>query len=52
MRPTKPFDFTDQVAIVTGAGSRIDGEIGNGRTISILPTRQGAMVALVDFNMA
>lgn len=74
MSPTKAFDFTDQVAIVTGAGSRmpgtgplsflfslhlpgllsmtnnIVGEIGNGRATAILLARQGAKVALVDYN--
>lgn len=46
----KAFDFTDEVALVSGAGSRLDGEIGNGRATSILLARQGAKVALLDLN--
>ncbi|KAJ5604871.1 hypothetical protein N7510_010025 [Penicillium lagena] len=38
----KAFDFTGEVAIVTGAGSRMSGEIGNGRATAILLARQGA----------
>ncbi|PMD49702.1 NAD(P)-binding protein [Hyaloscypha bicolor E] len=48
--PYEPFDFTGEVAIVTGAGSRMVGEIGNGRATAILLARQGAKVALVDFS--
>ncbi|KAL3435087.1 hypothetical protein BDV09DRAFT_185359 [Aspergillus tetrazonus] len=47
----EPFDFTGEVAIVTGAGSRLAGEIGNGRATAILLARQGAKVALVDYNV-
>lgn len=36
------------VAIVTGAGSRASGGIGNGRATSVLLAREGARVALVD----
>jgi NAD(P)-dependent dehydrogenase (short-subunit alcohol dehydrogenase family) len=43
-----PFRLDGDVAIVTGAGSRLQGEIGNGRAISILLARQGAKVALFD----
>lgn len=50
MTPPEAFDFTGEVAIVSGAGSRMDGEIGNGRATAILLARQGARVALVDFN--
>ncbi|KAH6662501.1 hypothetical protein B0J14DRAFT_286863 [Halenospora varia] len=51
MSPPPPaFDFHGEVAIVTGAGSRMAGEIGNGRATAILLARQGAKVALVDFN--
>ncbi|KAL5334619.1 hypothetical protein BJX70DRAFT_411164 [Aspergillus crustosus] len=46
----EPFSFTDEVAIVTGAGSRMSGEIGNGRATAILLARQGAKVVLVDYN--
>ncbi|KAF8858711.1 NAD(P)-binding protein [Acephala macrosclerotiorum] len=44
------FDFSGEVAIVTGAGSRMAGEIGNGRATAILLARQGAKVALLDYN--
>ncbi|KAI1841925.1 hypothetical protein JX266_011895 [Neoarthrinium moseri] len=50
MAPSEAFNFTGEVTIVTGAGSRMDGEIGNGRATAILLARQGARVALVDFN--
>jgi len=43
-----PFRLDGDVAIVTGAGSRLPGEIGNGRAISILLARQGAKVGLLD----
>jgi len=49
-QPSRAFDFSDEVALVSGAGSRLDGEIGNGRATSILLARQGAKVALVDLN--
>ncbi|KAK0465946.1 uncharacterized protein EV420DRAFT_1261209 [Desarmillaria tabescens] len=52
VRPTFCSNFTaaSQVAIVTGAGSRMSGEIGNGRATAILLARQGAKVALLDSN--
>ena len=37
-----------KVAIVTGAGSRAPGGIGNGRAAAVLFAREGARVALVD----
>jgi NAD(P)-dependent dehydrogenase (short-subunit alcohol dehydrogenase family) len=37
-----------RVAIVTGAGSRVPGGIGNGRATSVLLAREGARVALLD----
>ena len=40
-----------KVAIVTGAGSSAEG-IGNGRAAAILLARNGAKVALLDFNEA
>jgi NAD(P)-dependent dehydrogenase (short-subunit alcohol dehydrogenase family) len=46
----RAFNFEGQIALVTGAGSRMDGEIGNGRASAILLARQGAKVALVDYN--
>lgn len=62
------FDFNGEVAIVSGAGSRmagksmakshlqsdvnsLAGEIGNGRATSIVLSRQGAKVALLDNNV-
>ncbi|KAJ5291630.1 hypothetical protein N7478_000881 [Penicillium angulare] len=51
MAVKQPFDFTGEVAIVTGAGSRMAGEIGNGRATAILLARQGAKVALLDYNV-
>ncbi|KAL7895426.1 hypothetical protein HDV63DRAFT_396119 [Trichoderma sp. SZMC 28014] len=50
MAYTRAFNFAGDVAIVTGAGSRFNGEIGNGRAAAILLARHGARVALVDFN--
>ncbi|KAL1635314.1 hypothetical protein SLS56_001737 [Neofusicoccum ribis] len=50
MTPPRAFNFTGDVAIVTGAGSRMDGEIGNGRASAILLARHGAKVALLDLN--
>lgn len=41
--------FQDQVAIISGAGSRGNG-IGNGRAMAILLAREGAKVVLVDAN--
>ncbi|MEM7080776.1 MAG: SDR family NAD(P)-dependent oxidoreductase [Pseudomonadota bacterium] len=40
-------DFSDQVAIVTGAGAKDDG-IGNGRATALLLARRGARVVCVD----
>lgn len=37
-----------KVAIVTGAGSQVDGGIGNGRAAAVLMAREGARVLLVD----
>ncbi|KAJ7637338.1 hypothetical protein DFH06DRAFT_1099887 [Mycena polygramma] len=51
MPPPPAFSFDGDVAIVTGAGSRLAGEIGNGRATAILLARQGAKVALVDYNL-
>ncbi|KAK8129175.1 hypothetical protein PG999_001555 [Apiospora kogelbergensis] len=51
MSAPRAFDFTGDIAIVTGAGSRMDGEIGNGRATAILLARAGAKVALLDFNV-
>ncbi|KAK5209490.1 hypothetical protein LTR41_005026 [Exophiala xenobiotica] len=49
--PPRAFSFDGEVAIVTGAGSRLAGEIGNGRATAILLARQGAKVALLDLNV-
>ncbi|KAI1366216.1 hypothetical protein F5Y08DRAFT_327435 [Xylaria arbuscula] len=51
MAPPRALDFTGDVAIVTGAGSRMDNEIGNGRATAILLARHGAKVALLDINV-
>ncbi|KAI0810132.1 hypothetical protein GGR55DRAFT_695357 [Xylaria sp. FL0064] len=51
MAPPRAFDFTGEVAIVTGAGSRMHNEIGNGRATAILLARHGAKVSLVDFSV-
>ncbi|KAI1742795.1 hypothetical protein F4680DRAFT_411755 [Xylaria scruposa] len=51
MAPKRALDFTDDVAIVTGAGSRMNNEIGNGRAAAILLARHGAKVALIDLNI-
>jgi NAD(P)-dependent dehydrogenase (short-subunit alcohol dehydrogenase family) len=37
-----------KVAIVTGAGSRVPGGIGNGRAAAVLMAREGARVTLAD----
>ncbi|KAI1329290.1 hypothetical protein F5Y16DRAFT_409223 [Xylariaceae sp. FL0255] len=50
MSTPRAFDFSGEVAIVTGAGSRLVGEIGNGRATAILLARQGAKIALVDLS--
>jgi len=49
-QPPRAFDLSDEVALVSGAGSRLSGEIGNGRATSIVMARQGAKVALLDHN--
>ncbi|KAF9886283.1 hypothetical protein FE257_011896 [Aspergillus nanangensis] len=48
--PPQAFGFAGEVAIITGAGSRMAGEIGNGRATAILLARQGAKVVLLDYN--
>ncbi|KAL1847804.1 hypothetical protein Daus18300_013846 [Diaporthe australafricana] len=45
------FNFDGDVAIVSGAGSRMQGEIGNGRATAVLLARHGARVALLDNNL-
>ncbi|KAK1225312.1 hypothetical protein PQX77_011730 [Marasmius sp. AFHP31] len=49
--PPAPFQLHGAVAIVSGAGSSLPGEIGNGRATAIVLARQGAKVALLDFNL-
>lgn len=46
----RPYDFSDEVAIVTGAGSRMKGEAGNGSATAMLIARYGGRVAIVDRN--
>jgi NAD(P)-dependent dehydrogenase (short-subunit alcohol dehydrogenase family) len=41
-----------KVAIVTGAGSRVDDGVGTGRAASVLFAREGARVLLVDIDPA
>ncbi|RYO83145.1 hypothetical protein DL766_004659 [Monosporascus sp. MC13-8B] len=48
MPPPRAFDFTGEVAIVTGAGSRMKGEVGNGSATAVLLARHGARVAIMD----
>lgn len=45
---TREPELEGQVAVVTGAGSRVPGGIGNGRAAAILLARAGAQVMLVD----
>ncbi|EMC99257.1 hypothetical protein BAUCODRAFT_146222 [Baudoinia panamericana UAMH 10762] len=49
--PPTAFDLHGEVALVTGAGSRMSGEVGNGRATAIVLARQGAKIALVDYNI-
>ncbi|ESK94090.1 short-chain dehydrogenase reductase sdr [Moniliophthora roreri MCA 2997] len=49
--PPLAFQLHGDVAIVSGAGSQMSGEIGNGRAIAIVLARQGAKVALLDNNI-
>ncbi|KAK1226673.1 hypothetical protein PQX77_010352 [Marasmius sp. AFHP31] len=49
--PPAPFQLHGAVAIVSGAGSSLPGEIGNGRATSIVLARQGAKLALLDSNL-
>ncbi|POS78342.1 hypothetical protein DHEL01_v203272 [Diaporthe helianthi] len=51
MTTPRGFDFAGEVAIVSGAGSRMPGEIGNGRATAVLLARHGAKVALLDLNL-
>ncbi|KAG6358503.1 hypothetical protein INS49_014387 [Diaporthe citri] len=51
MTPPRAFDFAGDVAIVSGAGSRMPGEIGNGRATAVLLARHGAKVMLLDNNL-
>lgn len=44
----KLYDFSDEVAVVTGAGSRMKGEVGNGSATAVLIARYGGRVAIVD----
>ncbi|KAK7032033.1 hypothetical protein VNI00_013401 [Paramarasmius palmivorus] len=50
--PPSAFQLHGDVAIVSGAGSQLGGEIGNGRATAIVLARQGAKVALLDNNLA
>ena len=46
----RPYDFSDEVAIITGAGSRMKGEVGNGSATAVLIARYGGRVAIIDRN--
>ncbi|KAL0576950.1 hypothetical protein V5O48_005021 [Marasmius crinis-equi] len=48
---TPAFQLHGDVAIVSGAGSSLPGEIGNGRATAIVLARQGAKVALLDYKL-
>lgn len=48
MSPPRLYDFSDEVAIITGAGSRMKGEVGNGSATAVLISRYGGRVAIVD----
>ncbi|GAB1317009.1 Putative oxidoreductase YhdF [Madurella fahalii] len=51
MSPPRAFDFEGAVAIVTGAGCRMKGELGNGSATAVLLARHGARVAVLDRNL-
>lgn len=44
----RAFDFSGEVAIVTGAGCRMKNELGNGSATAVLLARHGARIAVVD----
>lgn len=46
--PPRAFDFTGEVAIITGAGSRMKDEVGNGSATAVLIARHGGKIAIVD----
>ena len=48
MLPPRAFDFSGEVAIVTGAGCRMKNELGNGSATAVLLARHGARVVIVD----
>ena len=48
MSSHKLYDFSDEVAVITGAGSRLKGEVGNGSATAVLIARYGGRVAIVD----
>ncbi|KAJ4351632.1 uncharacterized protein N0V89_006975 [Didymosphaeria variabile] len=50
-KPMNRFRNKTLISAFIGAGSRMDGEIGNGRATAILLARHGAKVALLDFNV-
>lgn len=51
MSPRRLYDFSNEVAIVTGAGSRPKGEVGNGGAAAASITRHGGCVAIVDHDL-
>ncbi|KAK3291776.1 uncharacterized protein B0H64DRAFT_408014 [Chaetomium fimeti] len=48
MTPPRAFDFSGEVAIVTGAGCRMENELGNGSATAVLLARHGARVVVID----
>ncbi|KAF9266109.1 NAD(P)-binding protein [Marasmius fiardii PR-910] len=49
--PPLAFQLHGDVAIVSGAGSQMSGQFGNGRATAIVLARQGAKVALLDYSL-
>jgi NAD(P)-dependent dehydrogenase (short-subunit alcohol dehydrogenase family) len=44
----RAFDFSGEVAIVTGGGCRMVDELGNGSAVAVLLARHGASVVVLD----
>jgi len=48
MSVPRAFDFSGEVAIVTGGGCRMVDELGNGSAVAVLLARHGAKVVVLD----
>jgi len=48
MSVPRAFDFSGEVAIVTGGGCRMVDELGNGSAVALLLARHGAKVVVLD----